>query len=452
MPPHRKILTERIPSKTEKAALAGTAEGGAPSDSNRYITAGEKGAANGIPPLDPNQRIPVQFMPTSAITNKGNWDASTNTPALADGVGLDGDTYYVNVAGSTNLDGETDWKVGDKAQFVESIGKWTKQDNTESVVSVAGKTGNVSLDTSDVSEDPSALYFTAARVLATELAGLAAQSGNITASDTILQAFGKIKDYMEGGLTLTPDEKDALAGTSGTPSDTNRYVTDEDPRNADARQPVVLPGAPVGTHPNIASITINNQGLVSGLIAGTGTVPLGIKYFSSDHTLDATDARHFLIFEASAALIIPSGLTEMLFWVGMSAGPTDEVGIDVTAVTAKAKGNTITVNNDWMVQVVCDGADTFHFFGNLTPGFLDLAEVVVESVVERPDNFIDLAEVVIESIFTNHLILFSETQAEVILEEIAAILMTETQAEVILEEVPSLEMTEVQTEIILEEV
>ena len=38
-------------------------------------------------------------------------------------------------------------------------------------------------------------------------------------------------------LTPTADEKDALAGTSGSPSDTDRYVTDSDPRNTDDRYP-----------------------------------------------------------------------------------------------------------------------------------------------------------------------------------------------------------------------
>lgn len=60
----------------------------------------------------------------SAITNaigalnyKGTWNASTNTPTLASGVGTKGDYYVVSVAGSTNLDGITTWYVGDWAAF-----------------------------------------------------------------------------------------------------------------------------------------------------------------------------------------------------------------------------------------------------------------------------------------------------------------------------------------------
>ena len=59
----------------------------------------------------------------------GNWNASTNTPALASGVGNKGDAYYVSVAGTTNLDGVTDWQIGDLAVFNGSV--WWKVDNTE---------------------------------------------------------------------------------------------------------------------------------------------------------------------------------------------------------------------------------------------------------------------------------------------------------------------------------
>jgi hypothetical protein len=40
-----------------------------------------------------------------AVTYKGTWNASTNTPTLVSSTGTQGDYYVVNVAGSTNLDG-----------------------------------------------------------------------------------------------------------------------------------------------------------------------------------------------------------------------------------------------------------------------------------------------------------------------------------------------------------
>ncbi len=56
-----------------------------------------------------------------ALNYKGTWDAATNSPALASGVGTKGDYYVVSVAGTTNLDGTDFWGVGDWAVFNGSI-------------------------------------------------------------------------------------------------------------------------------------------------------------------------------------------------------------------------------------------------------------------------------------------------------------------------------------------
>lgn len=56
-----------------------------------------------------------------ALNYKGTWNASTNTPTLASGVGTKGDYYVVSVAGTTNLDGTDFWGVGDWAVFNGSI-------------------------------------------------------------------------------------------------------------------------------------------------------------------------------------------------------------------------------------------------------------------------------------------------------------------------------------------
>jgi len=56
-----------------------------------------------------------------ALNYKGTWNASTNTPTLASGVGTQGDYYVVSVDGATNLDGITNWGVGDWAAFNGSV-------------------------------------------------------------------------------------------------------------------------------------------------------------------------------------------------------------------------------------------------------------------------------------------------------------------------------------------
>lgn len=56
-----------------------------------------------------------------ALNYKGTWNASTNTPALASGVGTKGDYYVVSVAGTTALDGISSWGVGDWVTFNGSV-------------------------------------------------------------------------------------------------------------------------------------------------------------------------------------------------------------------------------------------------------------------------------------------------------------------------------------------
>ena len=80
----------------------------------------------------------------AGLVFQGNWNANTNTPTLASGTGTVGNYYVVSVAGNTNLDGITDWEVGDWAVFVEvgGVDKWDKIDQT--FVQGAGATGQVS--------------------------------------------------------------------------------------------------------------------------------------------------------------------------------------------------------------------------------------------------------------------------------------------------------------------
>lgn len=56
-----------------------------------------------------------------ALNYKGTWNANTNSPALASGVGTKGDYYVVSVAGTTTLDGISNWGIGDWAVFNGSV-------------------------------------------------------------------------------------------------------------------------------------------------------------------------------------------------------------------------------------------------------------------------------------------------------------------------------------------
>lgn len=119
----------------------------------------DAGVANGVATLDAGGKVPTSQIPQMGDLNyQGTWNASTNTPTLTSGVGTKGYYYVVNVAGTTNLDGITDWFVGDWAVFNGTV--WEQIDNTDAVTSVNGYTGAVTLTYTDVGAQPAGTYVT----------------------------------------------------------------------------------------------------------------------------------------------------------------------------------------------------------------------------------------------------------------------------------------------------
>ncbi len=112
---------------------------------------------------------------TGTISYQGSWDAFNNSPTLTSSVGVNGYYYVVSVAGSTNLNGITDWQIGDWAIFNGTV--WQKIDQTNTVSSVNGYTGAVVLNASDVGAAPTTRTITAG----TGLTG----GGDLSANRTI---------------------------------------------------------------------------------------------------------------------------------------------------------------------------------------------------------------------------------------------------------------------------
>lgn len=156
---------------------------------------------------------------TGGLNYLGVWNASTNIPALSSGVGNSGDYYIVDVAGSTNLDGISDWNIGDWVIFSTV---WQKIDNSEELQNLQSvlNQGNVSTTT-------------------IETTGFI-KTGGI--SSEFLKADGSVdsSNYLEEntaiiGATKTKITYDAkglvISGTDATTADINdslnkRYVTD----------------------------------------------------------------------------------------------------------------------------------------------------------------------------------------------------------------------------------
>ena len=86
---------------------------------------------------------------SGGLNYQGTWNASTNNPTLTSSVGVNGYYYITATAGSTNLNGITDWQIGDWLMFNGSV--WQKIDQSNLVTSVNGYTGTVVLTQTDVS-------------------------------------------------------------------------------------------------------------------------------------------------------------------------------------------------------------------------------------------------------------------------------------------------------------
>jgi hypothetical protein len=114
------------------------------------------GAANGLATLDGSSQLTSSQLPTSAMEYKGDWNADTNSPSLADGSGNTGDVYRVSVSGTIDLgSGAISFVIDDWVTYDGSV--WTKQNHNASgggaVDSVFGRTGTVVAVDGDYSKD-----------------------------------------------------------------------------------------------------------------------------------------------------------------------------------------------------------------------------------------------------------------------------------------------------------
>jgi hypothetical protein len=176
-----------------------------------YVATATKGVANGVASLDGSGTVPVSQLPAAvlgALSYQGTWNASTNSPTLTSSVGTKGYYYVVSVAGSTNLNGITDWVVGDWAVFNGSV--WQKVDNTDAVTSVNGYTGTVVLTNTDISgfgtmstQNANAVAITGGTINGTTIGATTATTGAFTtATASTSLTTPTVQASNSGGLSL----------------------------------------------------------------------------------------------------------------------------------------------------------------------------------------------------------------------------------------------------------
>ena len=318
----------------------------------------DAGAANGVATLDAGGKVPVSELPAAvlgALSYQGTWDASTNTPTLTSSVGTKGYYYVVSVAGNTNLNGITDWLVGDWAVYNGTI--WQKVDNTETVTSVNGQTGAVTLTTTNIAEGTN-LYYTDVRARASNSAGTGisydSATGVITnsAPDQTVSITGAGTSVVTGtypNFTVTSTDSTtgtvtSVAATAGTGiSVTGSPITTSGTLNITNTAPdqtvVLTAGTGISTSGTYPNFTITNT---SPSLGGDVVGPAS----ATDNAVARYDSTTGKLIQNSLVIIDDTGSVT-----------------GVNALTAQS----LTVNNN--ATFGTSNSDTINFVGRINSDF-----------------------------------------------------------------------------------
>ena len=248
------------------------------------------------------------------LNYQGNWNASANTPTLTSSVGTNGYYYTVSVAGSTNLNGITDWLVGDWAIFNGSV--WQKIDQTNSVTSVNGQTGAVVLGYADVGA-PSTTGTNATGNWNINVTGNAATVTNgvyttgsysdpswITSLATT-KLSGSVSNAQLANSSITIGSTSvALGGTSTSLAGMSQIVFDGAVSGTSTLKASPAAGSAISILPNVAGVLVNTggTGVVTNTMLANSAITINGNSVSLGGTTTVTAANPF-------ALTIGSGLS-----------------------------------------------------------------------------------------------------------------------------------------------
>jgi hypothetical protein len=281
------------------------------------------GAVSGVCPLDSGTKVPVQYLPSgAALVYQGTWNAATNTPTLANGTGSNGDFYKCVVAGTANFGaGPIAFVIGDLATYNGSI--WQNVPDSNAVNSVNGQTGVVVLDTDDVAEGATNLYFTDTR------AKDAVGSSLTNTSDIDL-------NYTAGDFSADLTATTVTAGSYGSASDTLEATVDAKGRlTALAATPIAISNTQV-------------SGLGTAAVANTGTATGEIPLADDISAVGFSGAYADLTGKPTLGTVaaLDSGITVGTIPVLQTGGFVDDARLSTNiARTANVISNTLASAN-----------------------------------------------------------------------------------------------------------
>ena len=158
------------------------------------IDTSEKASANGVATLDASGKIPSNQLPPLVISETFVTDSEVNQLAL--------DVQPGDICIRTDIN-ETYIALNSNNS---NMSDWQEIRTPNSVDSVNGQTGTVALNTDDVSEGSSNLYFTITRAI--DAIGASKDDNGVTPND--LWSANKIKTYVDTGINAVSAHQDTV--------------------------------------------------------------------------------------------------------------------------------------------------------------------------------------------------------------------------------------------------
>jgi hypothetical protein len=298
------------------------------------------------------------------VEYQGVWNAATNNPFLQSSVGVQGHYYVVNVAGNTNLNGITDWQVGDWAIFNGST--WDKVDNTDAVVSVNGYVGAVVLTASDVGAVPTTRTLTI----------------NGVGYDLSADRSWTVGDVRTDQTYANPSWITSLAWTkiTGTPTTLAGYgITDGALNTTTLTINGVTFDLTANRTWNVGTVTsIATTGpITGGTITGSGTIGITQAGASSDGYLSSTDWNAFNNKQEVISVTAPLTFVAGVVGITQSGASSDGYlsSVDWNTFNSKVSGsgtpNTLPMwgsSTSLINSPLSYASDTFNFQYNSATG------------------------------------------------------------------------------------
>ena len=300
------------------------------------------------------------------LTYKGTWDASANSPELSSGIGVSGNYYVVSVAGTTSIDGLSNWEVGD--WIVYNSSEWQRLNTADNTVQNSEKgspNGVATLDESGKIPSSQLPDFSAPVTSVNGMTGdVVIATGDAAIQDSITDGVTNIapsQNAVYDALALKADDSVVVkqingqlptAGSVSLDTDnvaegsTNLYFTST--RAKDATILDNVSGNQVDIAPSINSI----KNYVDNSIAGIG---FGKRYNYYTFAEQSSASTTYVSVTDLTSVSLPVGLYKFKFWGLMqSNSATNGVGVRINGTDAGIS----TCFAFWNISQASDGTNS----------------------------------------------------------------------------------------------